>query len=639
MNKVKLLWAAQLKSTGNAYGYSTQGYRMLEALRARGDVEISETFQPGADIAVHVITPDQFQPIAGVKNLLFCLAPETRVIKSDLTWVPVRDLSVGDELIAFDETFTRQNSYRRSTVVGTSRQRGPGFRIKTTRGEITASANHRWVVIGPHGHDRIWKSTSQLREGWEIVRGYNFDPWEVDRSYDAGWLAGFMDGEGFCSKTARHVSVGFAQNAGPTLDRALGLLDRFGFTYNITKNNNRKYPEKDHCSVQIHKPLRLFGMIRPSRLMHAASRVWDGIRTFSPYSRIDPAVILSVEPVGEIELIGTATTTGTLIAEGFFSHNTMYEATEIPPQWVEPINMADVLVVPCRQNQTIFQPHFRGGHVERCRLGVDPLQFPYVQRGRSPHQPFRFLWVGAPNPRKGFQLALGAWTLWLRSGRMPHDVELYMKSSGTEEDRVTRFKAALQMRGKDVPMPDNPADRARALMEGRAAFDFFDEKDVSAQAPTHPCVIFDTRDYSADQMRQLYHGAHAFVLPSVGEGWGLTLCEALATGAPSIWTHWSGPCDFADESTGFPVTKWSLGPLQMMAGKKNKETGAWEISVSHNSYGAIAHADALVKRFEQIYHGYPAALARGKKAADRIHARYKWSDCAEEFMQIVRRHI
>ena len=385
---IRLLWASQLRSIGNAYGYSTQGYRMLEALRARGDVEISEDFKEGYDLAVHVITPDQFKPIPGLPNLLF----------------------------------------------------------------------------------------------------------------------------------------------------------------------------------------------------------------------------------------------------------TMYEATEIPPQWVEPINKADVLVVPCRQNQQIFQPHFRHGQVERCRLGVDPLQFPYFRRERSANQPFRFLWVGAPNPRKGFQLALGAWTLWLRSGRMPHDVELYMKSSGTEKDRVVRFKAALQMRNRDEQMPDNPADRARAVMENRAAFDFFDEKDVSPQAPIHPCVLFDTRDYNADQMRQLYHSANAFVLPSVGEGWGLTLCEALSTGAPSIWTHWSGPTEFADDSTGFPIRDWSLGPLQMMSGKKD-ETGKWVIYKSHDSYGAIAHGPALVKRFEQIYHGYDAALARGRRAADRIHAHFKWSDSAEEFMQIVMKHL
>ena len=287
----------------------------------------------------------------------------------------------------------------------------------------------------------------------------------------------------------------------------------------------------------------------------------------------------------------------------------------------------------------LFSKYFKGGKVERCRLGVDPLQFPYFQRERSAHQPFRFLWVGAPNPRKGFQLALGAWTLWLRSGRMPHDVELYMKSSGTEEDRVVRFKAALQMRGTDAEMPSTPLDRARAIAEGRAAFDFFDEANVSKDAPIHPCVLFDTRDYSADQMRQLYHSAHAFVLPSVGEGWGLTLCEALATGAPSIWTHWSGPCDFADDSTGFPIREWTLGPLQMMSGSKDEETGIWTVKKSHDSYGAIAHAPALVKRFEQIYHGYDAALARGRKAAERIHGRYKWSDCADEFMNIVRRHV
>jgi glycosyltransferase involved in cell wall biosynthesis len=483
-------------------------------------------------------------------------------------------------------------------------------------------------VIGPHGHDRIWKSTSQLREGWEIVRGYNFDPWEVDRSYDAGWLAGFMDGEGFCTKTSRHIGVGFAQNAGSTLDRALALLDRFGFTYNISKNFNRKYPEKNHCSVQIHKPLRMFGMIRPSRLMASASRVWEGIRTFSPYSRIDPAVILSVEPVGEIELVGTATTTGTLIAEGFFSHNTMYEATSIPNHWAKAIQAADVLVVPCQQNRQLFAQYYKKGKVEICRLGVDPFRFPFYQREMPRGElPFRFLWVGAPNPRKGFQLAIASWSVWLRQGTLPKNVQLYLKSTGAEDvsvdrdDELVKFKAAAQEQ-----------------KDGKRVLDFFEEKYCNAEAPDLPGMIFDRRDYSAEEMLNLYHSAHAFILPSVGEGWGLTLCEAMATGAPCVWTHWSGPKDFGDETTGFPITKFSMGALDMMQMVKG-EDGKNKIEVAHRSFGAIAHCDAIIKRCEQIYHGYPAALERGKKAADRIHARFKWTDCVDEFIGICKRAI
>lgn len=340
---------------------------------------------------------------------------------------------------------------------------------------------------------------------------------------------------------------------------------------------------------------------------------------------------------------------------------TMYEATTLPYGWVKPINEADVLVVPCKQNVELFGNYYKRGKVERCRLGIDPEQYPFYQRKRpDPGEPFRFLWVGAPNPRKGFQLALASWTQWLRTGRMPKDVQLYMKSSGTDEDKTVKFKAAVQMREGDCPDHER-AKCPRCQGTKKIKFpvvDFFEEKDCNPEAPDLPGIVFDTRTYTREQMRELYHSAHAFLLPSVGEGWGLTLAEALATGAPSIWTHWSGPVDFADESIGFPITNangrkdWSMAPLQMIQAEKIENPGSAlaasalmmgkdhiRLVKAHDSYGAIAHGDALVRRFEQIYHGYDEALRRGKKASERMHSKYTWADCAEEFVEICKRRL
>jgi len=46
---------------------------------------------------------------------------------------------------------------------------------------------------------------------------------------------------------------------------------------------------------------------------------------------------------------------------------------------------------------------------------------------------------------------------------------------------------------------------------------------------------------SEQAMAQLYCHADAFVLPSLGEGWGLPLAEAMAIGLPTIGTRWGGP--------------------------------------------------------------------------------------------------
>ena len=46
-------------------------------------------------------------------------------------------------------------------------------------------------------------------------------------------------------------------------------------------------------------------------------------------------------------------------------------------------------------------------------------------------------------------------------------------------------------------------------------------------------------------MAALYRRAHAFVLPTRGEGWCLPLLEAMVAGVPSVATAWSGLLEFA----------------------------------------------------------------------------------------------
>jgi 6-pyruvoyl-tetrahydropterin synthase len=58
------------------------------------------------------------------------------------------------------------------------------------------------------------------------------------------------------------------------------------------------------------------------------------------------------------------------------------------------------------------------------------------------------------------------------------------------------------------------------------------------------------------------------------------------------------------------------------------------VFAEHDSYGAIADFGELVAREEQIYADYDRALMLGRKASERMHARFKWSDCAARFVQI-----
>src|SRR5690606_27167664 len=66
-------------------------------------------------------------------------------------------------------------------------------------------------------------------------------------------------------------------------------------------------------------------------------------------------------------------------------------------------------------------------------------------------------------------------------------------------------------------------------------------------------IRFVQQHLSDEELRQLYQQADAFVLPSRGEGWGRPYMEAMASGLPTIGTHWSGNTAFMNADNSFLI--------------------------------------------------------------------------------------
>jgi glycosyltransferase involved in cell wall biosynthesis len=201
---------------------------------------------------------------------------------------------------------------------------------------------------------------------------------------------------------------------------------------------------------------------------------------------------------------------------------------------------------------------------------------------------FVYLWIGAPNPRKGFEHVGAAWDGWRNSGRMPRNVWLYCKSTGVDKEFVSSREGMM--------------------------------------------VTTDTRNLSTQELFGLYRDAHAFLLPSMGEGFGLTLAEAMSTGLPCIYTPWGGPRDFISEKEGYPV-KWKFSPVNTI---EVREDGRRKV---HNvTSAAFADVDDIIRRMEQIYQAYPTALEKGRRAAARIRNGFTWDDSARSFLGILNKY-
>ncbi|KAJ6690634.1 hypothetical protein OIU85_006845 [Salix viminalis] len=67
-----------------------------------------------------------------------------------------------------------------------------------------------------------------------------------------------------------------------------------------------------------------------------------------------------------------------------------------------------------------------------------------------------------------------------------------------------------------------------------------------------PIYVVDTHIAQVDLPR-VYKAAHAFVLPSRGEGWGRPLVEAMSMSLPVIATNWSGPTEYLTEENSYPL--------------------------------------------------------------------------------------
>lgn len=247
----------------------------------------------------------------------FCLSPETLILTSDLRQIPVKDINIGDELIGFDENLNLdKNRLKPSVVKSKDVIKRPSYKITTDRGYVIASAEHLWVSRNgkekPDGRMACkyeWVATDNLKVGHHIA--FSIEPWEEQTSKDAGYLSGLLDGEGWVSKS--HSGIG--QNEGIVYNKIIELFDFFKIKYNV--NEGKKC--KKITTNGKWESIKLLGMFRPPRLLSKSKLLWEDKKLTgqkNPYAKI-----INIEFLGEKEVVALGTSTQTLIANGFLSHN------------------------------------------------------------------------------------------------------------------------------------------------------------------------------------------------------------------------------------------------------------------------------------------------------------------------------
>lgn len=255
-----------------------------------------------------------------------CLIPGTKVLTADLRWVPIENIEVGEVLIGFDEHIPdgkTRRYYSPSVVTQSSELELECYELEFSDGsKITASFDHLWLTC-PNWSAAKWVSTENLKEG--VTRVCKpIDPWPVENSWEAGYLAAAFDGEGWLTKTTENSKkrlhrIGFCQRNNEmlrTVEHCLSILG-FGSRKGTQRKNGIGKQDCMYLALRGKQPMiRLLGQMRPQRLLSKFNPT-----LLSAMEAVNKPKLISKKSVGLKKVVALGTSTKTFIAEGFASHN------------------------------------------------------------------------------------------------------------------------------------------------------------------------------------------------------------------------------------------------------------------------------------------------------------------------------
>jgi hypothetical protein len=259
---------------------------------------------------------------------LFCVAPNTKILTTELRHIEARELKLGDELIGFDEQKKQENKtrcYRRTNVIALKKVFLPSVRLHFDNGNtVVCSKQHRWLTE-IHGNVRF-KFTKNMKPGDKL---FSIGTWEEDCTRKGGWVSGIYDGEGSvgCSKkeerrgTATYIS--FTQKLGVVLDTVKEYLSDYNFDTQVGIAHKDGYGDCHNLRIKGGLPerLRFMGTFRPVRLMPKHHILWEGRSVGNDAGNTKKPVLTKIEELGIVELIAIETDCKTYIANGLLSHN------------------------------------------------------------------------------------------------------------------------------------------------------------------------------------------------------------------------------------------------------------------------------------------------------------------------------
>ena len=266
---------------------------------------------------------------------------ESKVLSADLDWVEINDIQVGSEILAFYEGKSPHLPYRSkegvwlgqganrdvklTKVVDKYNVKCDGVIVTFSNGDkITTTKNT--FIIGKTSEKGVltwFKSKDLIKRHSHITKYMNV--WERDMSYESGWLAGFMDGEGsLCFSYSKTLSgIQACQNPTVVWDRALELLSKFKIKHSspATKSDSgsQQYCEFIYSNGKW-DTLEFIGKLDICRFKDTIRKRPDCYGTLTSFGR--PLLKVSnIETVENFDFTVIETESKTMFCDGFGFHN------------------------------------------------------------------------------------------------------------------------------------------------------------------------------------------------------------------------------------------------------------------------------------------------------------------------------
>jgi len=240
---------------------------------------------------------------------------------------------------------------------------------------------------------------------------------------------------------------------------------------------------------------------------------------------------------------------------------TMFESTKIPDDWIDYLEMADLILVPSKWCADVFKKS--GIKTRVVPLGFDDKVFTYRDRElkREADKDFYFLHYNAFNVRKGFQEVFKA---FVREFKKDEPVKLVLKTT-------------LDY----IPLPITKTQ--------------------------YPNIIIKLGKVSDYELAEICYQADCFVFPSRGEGFGMTPLEAMGTGLPAIIPNAHGLTEYFNPDFMYEVKVKEECPA-IYAKYKGIDVGKM----------SVCDVDDLRKKMRWVYDHQAEAMEKGKKASEYV---------------------